>query len=310
VEKDVVEGDIRKYVETSLSELDSPGRGHVQEAWPPPSEMSKLIGQCGRLFIYAATVIRYIMDPCGSPSKRLSNITSHSMTSFQASIDDLYGQILKQACTGMEPDEVSDTRDFALLVVFLQTPLPITAIASLSETTMSPDQLRRYLSPLNSVVHVPDKEEAAVTLFHASFFDFVTDPTRCTANRCRSFKALVASEGHKQLALKCLLHMNGSLKYNICGVPKEMTKSCRTRTNSPDNVGKISEALKYSCLYWAVHLAGVQPELPDTKIVAALRYFLRTHLLHWIECLSVLGELEAGIKSLQIASAALSVSFH
>jgi hypothetical protein len=308
VEKDVVEGDIRKYVETSLSQI-KPG-GHTQEAWPSPSEMLELIGQCGRLFIYAATVIRYIMDPRGSPSRRLSNITSQSTTGFHTSIDDLYGQILEQACTGMEPDEVNDTRDVALLVVFLQTPLPIKAIASLSEKKMDADQLRHCLSQLNSVVHVPDKEDAVVTLFHASFFDFVTDPTRCTAKRCRSFQALVASEGHEQLVLKCLLHMNGSLKYNICGAPKEMTMSCSTTTNCPDNSGKISESLKYSCLHWAAHLAGVQPELPGTQIVAALHHFLRTHLLHWIECLSVLGELEVGIQSLRIASTALSVSFH
>jgi hypothetical protein len=32
------------------------------------------------------------------------------------------------------------------------------------------------------------------------------------------------------------------------------------------------------------------------------------HLLHWIECLSVLGELGTGIKCLQVASTTLSVS--
>ena len=83
-----------------------------------------------------------------------------------------------------------------------------------------------------------------------------------------------------------------------------------SRNNSPYNIGKISEALKYSCLYWATHLAGVQPELLGPKIVTALVRFLRTHLLHWIECLSVMGELEAGINSLRIASAALSVRCH
>jgi hypothetical protein len=196
------------------------------------------------------------------------------------------------------------------MVVFLQYPLPIKAIASLSMTKICADQLRQCLSSLHSVVHIPDEEGAAVTLFHASFFDFITDPTRCAAKRCRSFKALVASEGHEQLALKCLLHMNGSLKYNICGAPEEMTISRRATTNSPDNIGKISEALKYSCLFWAAHLSGIQPELPGTEFITALRHFLRTHLLHWIECLSVLGELEAGIKSLRIASTALSVRFH
>jgi hypothetical protein len=302
VEKDVVEGDIRKYVETSLSEINTPGCDITQD-------MSKLIRQCGTLFIYAATAVRYITGARGPPSKRLSAITSQSTsTKFQASLDDLYGQLLEQACVDMEQDEINDMRNFVADIVFLQNPLPIRVIASLSETHIHADQLRQCLSPLHSVVHVSDQEEAAVTLFHASFFDFVTDRTRCTPERCRSFQALVASGGHEQLALKCLAHMNSSLKYNICDVPQAMTVSRRATNNSPDGINKISEALKYSCLYWAAHLAGVQPEQPNTQVLAALCHFLTTHLLHWIECLSVLGELKTGIISLQNASNMLSVS--
>jgi hypothetical protein len=208
----------------------------------------------------------------------------------------------------MEEYEISNMRHFAADIVFLQIPLPIQVIASLSETDLHPDHLRQYLSPLCSVVHIPDQEGAAVTLFHASFFDFITDPARCTPERCRSFQALVASEGHDRLALKCLACMNSLLKYNICDVPEAMTVSRMETTNSPDGITKISEALKYSCLHWAAHLAGVQPLQPSTKVLAALLRFLKMHLLHWIECLSVIGELRVGITSLQNASTALSVS--
>jgi hypothetical protein len=108
------------------------------------------------------------------------------------------------------------------------------------------------------------------------------------------------------LALKCLEHMNCSLKYNICDVPEELTVSRRGTTNSPDNIGKISEALKYSCLYWASHLAEVQ--VTGNDLVTSLHVFLHEHLLHWIECLSVLSELAMGLKSLRSAATALAVS--
>jgi hypothetical protein len=271
--------------------------------------MSELVRQCGALFIYAATAVRYVTGARGSASKRLSAITNRSTAKiFHASLDDLYGQILEQACTDMEDYEIIGMRNFAADIVFLRNPLPIQALASLSETNIHADQLRQTISPLHSVVHIPDQQEAAVTLFHASFFDFVTDPVRCTPERCRSFKALVASEGHEQLALKCLTHMNSSLKYNICNIPEAMTVSRMEATNLLDGIHQVSEALKYSCLYWASHLASVQPEQPNPRVLAALRNFLQTHLLHWIECLSVLGELGTGMTSLQNASAALSVS--
>ena len=309
VEEDVVEGDIRKYLETSLSEINSPGRDHAQDAWPSPSELSKLTSQCGKLFIYAATAIRYIMDCPGFHEDRLLSLTTGSESnSFQASLDDLYGRILDHACRLMEKQEISFMRNLTSLVVFLQNPLPIKAITSLSGTEKTAHRVLDCLSRLKSVIHVPDQEDATVTLFHASFFDFVTTPTRCTPERSPSFHALVASEGHHQLALKCLEHMNDLLKYNICDAPNAKTVSRQATTNSPDNVSKIPEALKYSCLHWAFHLVGIQPELPGPKIATALCHFLRTHLLHWMECLSVLDELETGIETLRIASTSLSVS--
>jgi hypothetical protein len=300
VEKDVVKDDIQMYIETSLSEINGP---HSTQ------DISKLVHQCGTLFIYAATAIRYIKAPGGSPSSRLSAIANRPMIRyFQASLDDLYGQILEQACADLEEDEIQEMRNFVADIAFLQYPLSIQAIASLSETNIRADQLRQCLSPLHSAVHVPDQEEAIVTLFHASFFDFVTDPTRCTPERCSLFQALVASEAHEHLAFKCFAHMNRSLKYNICDVPQELTVSRMERTNSHHDPRKISDALKYACLHWATHLAAVQRGHPDTRLLTALHHFLKTHLLHWIECLSVLGELKTGITSLHDAGTALSVS--
>ena len=108
------------------------------------------------------------------------------------------------------------------------------------------------------------------------------------------------------LALKCLEQMNCLLKYNICEVPKELTILRRESTNSLDNSSKISELLKYSCLYWASHLFEAQ--LSGVNLIDALHTFLHKHLLHWIECLSELGELHARILSLSSVATALSVS--
>jgi hypothetical protein len=184
------------------------------------------------------------------------------------------------------------------MIVFLRNPLPIQSILSLSQI-----DAHQYLSLLTSVIHIPTDEDAAITPFHVPFPDFVTDPTRCS--RDSPFRALVASEGHEMLALKCLEQMNRSLKYNICGVPKELTISRRGTTNSPDSK-KISEALKYFCLYWASHLFEAQ--LPGVDLIDVLDNFLHKHLLHWIECLSELSELKTGISSFRSAATALSVS--
>ena len=246
--------------------------------------------------------IRYIADGGQLYKSRLSAMANRdvkSSTLQTSDIDGLYKHILDQACKSKEEREVIPMRQLVLIVVFLRNPLPIQAISTLSER-----DAHLYLSPLTSVIHIPTHEEAAVTPFHASFPDFVSDATRC--KRDPPFCALVASEGHEMLALKCLEQMNRSLKYNICEVPKELTVSRRGTTNSPDNSRKISEALKYSCIYWASHF--FEGQILGVDLIDALYTFLHKHLLHWIECLSALGELQTGISSLRSATTALLVS--
>jgi hypothetical protein len=288
-DKDVVKDDIRRYLETSLAEI-KVDHGNTLDTWPPQSEISALLDRSGTLFIYAATAIRYISQGGPLYKSRLSAMANQDIKSskLQTSIiDGLYEHILDQACESREESEVIPMRQLLSMIVFLRNPLPIQPISSLSEI-----DAHLYLLPLTSVIHVPTHEEAAVTTFHASFPDFVTDPTRCLRKRDPPFCALVASEGHEMLALKCLKQMNHSLKYNICEVPKESTVSRRETTNFPDNSRKISEALKYSCIYWASHFS--EARLPGVDLIDALDTFLHTHLLHWIECLSELGELKTG----------------
>jgi len=305
VEKQLVEDDIRKYIERSLLNVKSQGLDPVLDAWPSPLELSNLVHHSGRLFIYAATAIRYIHDGRKLFKSRLflmANRDTKTRSKLQTStIDSLYGHILEQACASREDAEIGIIKELISIIVFLRNPLPIQAIASLSEL-----DAHLYLPSISSVIHVPTQEHSPVAPFHASFPDFVTDPTRCSPKNCPSFPALVPSESHEMLALKCLEHMNCTLKYNICDIPKERIRSRRTTSNSRENTCKISDALKYSCVYWTSHLAEVQSSSGD--LIPTLRHFLHEHLLHWIECLSVLGELQTGLKSLGSANEALAVS--
>jgi hypothetical protein len=305
IEKDVVQKDIRKYLETSLANIRDKHCHGTAEKWPLKPDLEALVAHSGTLFIYAATAVRYIHDGDEFYKSRLSEMVIHGLESvdkFQTDLDVLYVHILEKAWKGKEKHEADALRDLVSIIIFLRTPLPMEAIASLSERNAHSDLL-----PLTSVIHIPEHLEAVVAPFHASFPDFITNANRCSPERCHSFRSLVASEGHKLLALKCLKQMNRSLKYNICEIPKEFTVSRRERMNSPENVGKISEALKYSCIYWAAHLAEVK--IFDPELTDALCVFLHKHLLHWMECLSTLSELQTGLKSLGSIVNVLLVSY-
>ena len=233
-DKDIVKGDIRIYLETSLTQI-KVNHGHTLDSWPPQSEISALLDRSGTFFIYAATAIRYISQGglfyYRSRLSAMAKADIKSRSKLQSSIiDSLYADILDQACDSKEESEVIPIRQLVSMIVFLRNPLPIQPISSLSGI-----DAYLCLSPLKSVIHVPTDGKAAVTPFHASFPDFITDPTRCCRKSDPPFSVLFASESHEMLALKCLEEMNLSLKYNICEVPKELTVSRRGTTNSPDN---------------------------------------------------------------------------
>ena len=306
VEKDVVKDDIEQYITKSLTGIKHRHLGQPLDGWPSQVELSHLVDRSGILFIYAVTAIRFIDDEgyqdrlsimILAESKPRSNLPT-------AEIDGLYGCIVDQAFKSRLPFEVERMTNVLATVICLRNPLTIQGIASLLGMDFS--HVSNSLSCIKSLIFVPTNEKAPISPFHASFPNFITDSTRCSPEICPSFPALVPLKTHEMLAIKCLKYMNTSLKYNICNIPEELTVSHRERTDSPENIGKISEALKYSCIYWASHLAELQA--PDMDLIPTLHFFVHNHLLHWMECLSIVGELPEGLKSLRNASNALSVS--
>ena len=264
--------------------------------WPTPDELEILLERSDRLFIYAATVVRYIGARDVDFRKRLAHITRLTPARMNTGIiDSLYNDIMKQAfhCE-LQPDEVSARREILSAVVFLLVPLSPEAITSLSG--MDGLEVQVALAPFQSVIHVPTADTSPVTIFHASFPDFIVNPSRCE----EPFR-LDQSEGNRMLTVQCLRCLNQSLEHYIYNP-----------VSSSHEANAVPEALRYSCLYWASHLAQALVAAPSqnavTEIQTLVSTFVDNHLLHWFECLSALKELESGVMSLDIAYKAISVS--
>ena len=303
VAKSDVQRDIETYLRSALSEIAN-GCSYSQHdsPWPPEQELMALLIRSDGLFIYASTAIRYI-DAWGvNFRRRLTELVRPGPTSvLQAStIDNLYLMVMKQAFANLEDSESILRREVLTLVVLSQTPLSITGIASLLD--MPKDQVEAALSPLHSVIHVPSGSHGHISIFHASFREFIIDPARCGDGY-----HVDASKSHEMLAIKCLQLLNKSLQRNICKLPEDWIGALAHEI--PD-LSVIPEALRYSCLHWANHLAdGFSQHVADiAQVLKDLRPFADKHLLHWFECLSILGELETGLKSLRKANEMLSVS--
>jgi hypothetical protein len=211
----------------------------------------------------------------------------------RAHLDALYLHMLS-TCSDGDPEH---TRKLVATIVLLgepTTPALLTTLLDLptQEITMLVQALinARLLlieDPLNSIT-----DTTTIRICHDSLRDFVVDPERCRGKQYLVFPA----EHHKELLYRCLCLLDQHLQPDICAVSGYGLANREIPDLSTRIARFIPEAVHYACLSWPVHLVGSGSI--SGIMSTALLDFCRNHLLHWLEVLSLLGELSAAAKHL------------
>ena len=157
------------------------------------------------------------------------------------------------------------------------------------------------LDSLRSVLNVPVDESQPVRLFHLSFRDFLQDSERCSDSQFQ----IDEKERHTSLFRKCMEHIS-QLEENICDLwgPGVLI------TEIPDDTiqKNISPHVRYGCRYWLDHWRLGDP-LAVEEDIKTIRQFLEQHFLHWLEGLSLIGEVSNGVHMIIALEEILSVSY-
>jgi len=276
VEKEIVKADIELYIKAWLGGQVK----HNRHNWPPQAELESLVNMSGTLFIYAATVCKYIAQKGSScMPQRLTdvvNLTLETTSGLTNPLDALYERILDAAYALTNQRERSNINMILQAVVYAYNPLSMTAISDLMQ--MPIEQTEAALSSLHSLIYIPSQDpDIPISIFHASFHDFMS-------NQILSSKHyLDPCVSHKHLALQCLFLMEKEWSQ------KEMIPYLAERKS-----GDISEPLAYACGSWAFHLTHSD----DSNESDELKEFFQRHLLRWMDCLSILGKLGTAMHSL------------
>ncbi|KAB5588941.1 hypothetical protein CTheo_7619 [Ceratobasidium theobromae] len=282
IEKSLVQADIELYLKEELSTV------VVTE-----DEIVELATRSGNLFIYAATLVRYIQpsDDSVNPQLRLKSalaIKSESTNKY-AEVDALYGAVVKAALERQRLDsgEASDVRAVLCAVLCAQEPIGVDTLATLSGI----DDTVRTLSALQhlrSVVHLSERSGLVSTL-HASFPDFMFDKERSGASFCDP------AEYHQLVAQRCFEVMKKQLRFNICNLESSFVPDSKVEDLERRISIAISPPLSYACRYWADHV-GLTTD--PTQLSEMLQEFLSVRLLFWIEVLSLKHETIQGLGTL------------
>jgi hypothetical protein len=304
IEKDIVASDVRHYFENKLAEI---RRAHQigDMDWPSARDVEELTNKAGHLFIYASTVMRYVGNDQHNPRARLQQVLEPGPTSSASPyrlVDDLYLQVLRSAVNAGEDDEDEEMicrrlRSILGAVVFVQTPLTPHAIASLLAVDVH--ELRMVLQRLSAfllaVLDLP------VRLFHLSFSDFIMDASRCKDVRFR----LDPKEHHQVLAARCLTTLNNQLHRDMCSI-RDLTRTNAEVSDLPRRLEhSVSLELGYAAVSWIHH--ATLSVATATDVFDALATFCDEHILHWLELLSLLGQLSSASKGLPVLLSWLKV---
>ena len=298
IKPDVVDNDIKLFLNTQLTDIaKSRSVWDFAEDWPSPQDIDALCKKAAGFFIYASTVVKFVASRCDPPDERLALIislpqdTSHE---GKGGIDLLYHQVLEQAFYGKDQDFYLHFRLVVGTVLLISNPLSIKALSSLLRNHSTQSKIYSTLRALHSLLLVPDNIEDPVRIFHKSFPDFLMDIGRCTDTRF----FVDPQNCHREILFSCLGVIKRELKRDICNLDNR-TPLSKVKDLPAHRAAYIGDSLWYACQFWTTHLARTAgSNLGVKEVQEKLDEFFTTYFLFWVEVLSLMGHLGAGVYAL------------
>lgn len=294
----VIEHDIRLYLKDELSKIKG-DNDTLPSDWPGSDRMEKLVGMSIPLFIFAATVCRFIGDGIRDPEERIRLILQSQGVSQSAQMENIYQPVLEHLLNPRDENESrrleNEFRDIVGVIILLTTPLSVHSLGKL--LSLPEGNISFLLRKLHSVLSVPKSIHLPVRFLHLSFRDYLLNT--------KSAFHVDEEEMHRKMALHCLRVMNVSLKHNICSLLRYGTQRMDIQRQIVDQ--HLSAELQYSCRYWVYHLEQSKAQVWKMEEVLTL---LKKHFLHWLEALSLMGIIQETIGMINTLQSGIGVSLH
>jgi hypothetical protein len=281
LDNDVIKHDITLYLREELRRIRQKRPRDIPSSWPGEERIEALATMAVPLFIFAATMCRFVADKRWNPERRLQQFFDDSPGS---KMDKTYRPILNQLLAEDKNDMDQLVEEFQKtigVIILLATPLSLSALTELVE--MPEVEISTRLDAFHSVLTIPDEPNLPIQTLHLSFHDYLVHKDMKAQESISRFW-VDKKKKHEFIARQCLIVMGRYLKKNICRLSSYGTS--RTEID-PDSITQfLPPALQYTCRYWVYHLA--QSSLSANTISQILPFF-EGHFLHWLEVMAILG---------------------
>ena len=297
VEASVIEHDILVYLRAELAEIPKKLNIPMPSSWAPDDDVVPLAQKAGKLFVYAATSLRFIGDESVChPRMQLDVILSFQEAPEAApfaDLDELYLQLLR-TLPKSNPKFVID-RFQAVVggIILLRDPLPLSALARFVK--YDDYNVSTVLSQLHSVIVPPSRNNDVPRIYHPSFPDFLTDPSRCSDPR---FNIAIPTHERRH-TLRCFELMSKFLKRDLANIRDPSLINTKVEEFDQKVQDAVPSEVRYACLYWTAHLSCVVHG--DEAVMWALKDFEKRLMLWWFEAMSLLGSIPVAAGLIQEA---------
>jgi hypothetical protein len=283
-----IKHDISVFFESKLQEIKTQ-KGGLPADWPSKDQIESLIQRAGGLFIYAATVCRFVGAKNASSTKRLDQILAGQPSQKATQeLDEMYSKIMKYDLTEELDEEELTTffnnfRHVVGFVILLFDPLSANALSKVCNMTI--EDVYITLNSLRSVLDIPKSLDCPIRLFHLSFREFLLNRKRCPNPQFW----IDEKKTHTDIFLSCLKLMSNHLKKDICNLRLPGTLATEVAKNKVKEY--IPLDIQYACRYWTSHLQQSDIKICDYNQAYK---FLKEHFLHWLEALSLMRKMSEG----------------
>ncbi|KAF5335874.1 hypothetical protein D9758_017233 [Tetrapyrgos nigripes] len=258
-------------------------------------KMERLVESSGVLFIYAATIIKYITGGGKRSQARLANILDLKRTPDRIQtqvLDDLYGQILEEALSSSKLSPEEQEQSLKVIYTVITTAIPVSCQTISELLKLDLENIQAIITDLQSVLYINQSDQAIYT-FHASFVDYMTSEARAKNHYCNPMSH------HSLLAKHCLSLMQHQLNFNICNLPSSFLSDDNVPHLQSKIAQKFAGAFEYSCIFWAYHVTETEF---DENIVEKMEAFFQLKIIFWIEAMNLLKKLPECTKILESIS--------
>jgi hypothetical protein len=154
-----------------------------------------------------------------------------------------------------------------------------------------------------------DQSNNPLFIIHPSLEDFLTSSRKCHGTTL--YIDRLDPNPSLTMVEICFDSMESGLRRNICRLDDIMALN-EEIPDKDKRLGRyIPTMLQHACRNWMFHLEALDSDGNQGSITSALERldtFLKQHLLHWIECMSLLGWVDASLNHLA-SWLAVSVAF-